>query len=216
MPRPLSFPWLNSQELRRQADEFLSLHYPSLNIPIPIELIVERAGIDIVPVPGLRDRFEVDAVTNVGGHTIWVDRWLSEERENRYRFTLAHEMGHIQLHSPVFRNLLRSNASFERCADVLLNLPHDVLIRIEYQAKAFAGLVLVPRGALAERLEGAMPFARGLYRRAIKAGMRPDSAAPPAWEGLCETISASFSVSSEVIRRRLEFEGRSLEELGRE
>jgi hypothetical protein len=207
--RPLAFPWLNDFEIREKAERFLAAHYPQGRVPIPIELIVEKAGVDIVPVPGLRDRYEVEAVTNVGGHTIWVDQGLSEERETRYRFTLAHEMGHIELHSPVFQSLLKSNLSFERCADVLLNLPDDVRRRIEFQARVFAGIVLVPKGPLLQHYSKTLPSCEALHRKATRMGLTSSSAAKEAWDDLCVKISGVFNVSSEVVRRRLEFEGRA-------
>jgi len=45
---------LSYDDLRREADEFLSEYHQSLSIPTPIEEIVEfDLSIDVIPIPGL-------------------------------------------------------------------------------------------------------------------------------------------------------------------
>lgn len=61
MANRLAPPILSYRELRRRAGDFLRTHHPAGIIPVPIEEIVEfRYRIDIIPVPGLQDVFEVD------------------------------------------------------------------------------------------------------------------------------------------------------------
>jgi hypothetical protein len=59
---PFSPEALSYEDLRREAEEFLSEYHPSLSIPTPIEEIVEfDLGIDVIPVLGLRDEIKVEA-----------------------------------------------------------------------------------------------------------------------------------------------------------
>ena len=64
-----------------------------------IEEIVEfDFRINIVPVLGLQREFEVEGFTSGDLKNIYVDEYTYTDRITRYRFTLAHEMGHIVLH----------------------------------------------------------------------------------------------------------------------
>jgi hypothetical protein len=58
--------------------------------PPPIEEIAEiKCGLDIIPLPGLRDLLEVDGFISSDLSCITVDQFVLERRLNRYRFTLA-------------------------------------------------------------------------------------------------------------------------------
>ena len=66
----LTPPILSYRDLRRRAGDFLRTHHPAGTIPVPIEEIVEfRYRMDIIPVPGLQDAFEVDGFISSGTWT---------------------------------------------------------------------------------------------------------------------------------------------------
>src|SRR3990172_7989294 len=99
MPDPLNVPHLSYDALRRRAHDFLQTHHPKGTIPIPIEEIIEfNFQVDIVPVPGLQDAFEVDGFISSDLKTITVDAFIYDRRPGHYRFTLAHELAHAVLH----------------------------------------------------------------------------------------------------------------------
>ncbi|HHT9120992.1 MAG TPA: ImmA/IrrE family metallo-endopeptidase [Candidatus Hypogeohydataceae bacterium YC41] len=145
-----SVPWLNYEQIRIKADSFLEKHHPSKTIPIPIEEIVEfKLELDIVPLPGLRN-IDVDGFMYSDLSAIAIDQTIVEHvNPSRYRFTLAHEIGHLVLHSQLYRDSnirnIRSYLEFVR------NLPQPFLDKAEWEAYCFAGLVLVPRGPLKSR-----------------------------------------------------------------
>ena len=58
-------------------------------------------GLEITPVRGLRQRFGIDGSVSLDLGEILVDEWLMERRQARYRFTLAHEIGHVVLQQRV-------------------------------------------------------------------------------------------------------------------
>lgn len=96
-------PYLNYNDLRQKADDFLRQYHPSYDIPVPIEEIVEfDFGIDIIPIPGLHQAFEIDGFTSSDLTSITVDEYVYLKRPNRYRFTLAHEIGHVVLHKELY------------------------------------------------------------------------------------------------------------------
>ncbi len=93
---------MNYNQIEQHAIDFLQAHDPDGTLPVPIELIVERMGIDIVPVPGLKRGYDLEGFTSCDRQAIYVDEQEPFNYETRYRFTLAHEVGHVILHDYLF------------------------------------------------------------------------------------------------------------------
>ena len=64
------------------------------------------------------------------------------DNKKRYRFTMAHELGHYILHSPLFKK--QGVVSVGESEDTLLVSENDSL-RLEYQANKFASCLLMPK-----------------------------------------------------------------------
>jgi Zn-dependent peptidase ImmA (M78 family) len=97
-------PKLSYEDIRRRADDFLLTHHPSHVLPIPIEDIIDlQLRVNIVPVPSLRQAFDIDAFTSSDCTEITVDEAIYNKQPHRYRFSLAHEVGHILLHAAIYR-----------------------------------------------------------------------------------------------------------------
>ena len=106
MDNELEVPVLSYENIRERADAFLHQYHPGRNIPVPIEEIVEfQLGINIVPLPGLHKVLEVDGFTSSDLKNVFVDEFIYNSRPGRYRFTLAHEVGHVVLHKNVYRKI---------------------------------------------------------------------------------------------------------------
>ncbi len=153
-------PYLPDDAVRSKAREFLEKHHPSLSIPIPVEQIVEfRLGLEIVPLPGLRETFDTDGFLSQDLSAIYVDQFELEARPNRYRFTLAHELGHRELHADVLEQLQFSDVAGwkEAITEVIPEREYDFM---RYQANCFAGLILVPPARLREAFVEAVEFTR--------------------------------------------------------
>ncbi len=192
-------PIYSYEDLRKKADDFLRKYHPSTDIPVPIEEILEfDFGINIVPVLGLQREFEVEGFTSGDLQNIYVDEYVYSDRITRYRFTLAHEIGHIVLH----RHLYRSHQfnSIEGWKEFINSLTEKEHSWLEYQGYAFAGLVLVPKEKLFKSVTE--------WIKKIKdKGILMEKNADFAWELITEHVAKAFLVSPDVIEKRMEKDG---------
>jgi hypothetical protein len=195
----ISAPYLPYEELRRRADEFLRKHHPSGILPVPIERIIEfDFKLDIVPMPGLLDNFEVDAFITSDLSEIRVDRFIQEKRPKRYRFSLAHELAHLLVHRDVFRELTFS--TIEEWKEVLQSIPEYDYRWIEQHAYNLAGLILVPAKPLKDRFEDCVAAA-------AKAGIEWSTLDDRMQRPILDNIGRTpFDVSADVIKKRLKFD----------
>lgn len=190
-------PYYSKDDLHRRAEDFLKTHNPDRTIPVPIERMVEAMGIDIVPVPNLQLSCEVDAYTTSDLKEIIVEEFVYLQRPGRYRFSLAHEAGHIWLHGDLFRSLTFNTA--HEWKKFVSSIPEKDYGYLEYHANEFAGQVLVPRQEFAKEVENC----RKIVLQAIPDAPR-DPEAYRDFIGAC--ISKQFDVSHAVAMRRLERE----------
>lgn len=192
-------PVYSYEDLRRKADEFLEEHHPSGAIPIPIEEIVEfDFGINIVPVLGLQREFEVEGFTSGDLKDIYVDEYVYTDRPTRYRFTLAHETGHIVLHRHLYdKHRFTSIHGWQEFINSMTEEQHSWL---EYQGYAFAGLILVPKEKL---LRSVTEWTRKIKEKGISMEKNWDF----AWDLIIEHVAKAFLVSPDVVEKRVEKDG---------
>ena len=144
--------FISPVELETIAEKFLSEHHPTLEIPIPIEEIVEfDLGLDIIPIPGLYRDFNIESWLSHNQRSIYVDLRQCEEMETRYRFTLAHEVGHLLLHSDVYAGI--SLNSLEDWLAFHDRLDPTLRDNLEWQARSLAGRILVPATPLVHQAQ---------------------------------------------------------------
>jgi len=189
----LEVPIYSYEQVRNHANGFLAKFNPTGVIPVPIEEIAEFSlRLNIIPIPGIQDALEVDGFISSDFRSISVDQFVMEKRVRRYRFTLAHEIGHLWLHGQVFSkfnfNTVSDWKKFQAEMDV------NDYRWLEFQAYAFGGLVLAPREALAAR--------RAIYEQQIeKEGLVPSTEA--AQFAVNRMLGSEFNVSPGVIEKRL-------------
>lgn len=195
----LSVPYIEYDQIWKRAAEFLRAHGVAETVPVPILDIIElQMRVSIIPLPGLKRDVDIDAFISGDCRTITVDETeLFAANQHRLRFSLAHEIAHLVLHRDVlsscrFRTIAAYKAFLQQVSD------RD-LIRLETQANHFAGLVLVPRPALAQRFKSAVELAR-------QAGIPLERHQDEALPYICSYLATDFDVSSEVIGRRIELD----------
>lgn len=100
---PVRYPRYSYGQIQAEAAAFLTKHHASSTIPVPIEEIVEfQLRIDIVPFPGLHKAYDTDGFTTSDLSAIYVEEYVYMNVQTRYRFTLAHELGHVALHADFY------------------------------------------------------------------------------------------------------------------
>jgi hypothetical protein len=195
--RPAVFSY---DDLRRLAEEFLEEFHEERTLPVPIEEIVEfDFEIEIVPMEGILDDLEVDAFLTSDLKQIYVDAFVLKHRYRRFRFSLAHELAHHELHRPLYQGTrIRTVRDWQAVQD---SISEDAYAWFEFQANSFAGLVLVPTAELADQYRAAV-------RAAQEAGLSEETLKSEAGKShVARWLADQFEVSELVIEKRMEKDG---------
>lgn len=188
---------LTNDEINAEAENFLGKYHSSYTLPIPIEEIIDlQLKIDIIPIPGLRRAMQgydldIDGFISSDFKSISIDEYVQESINNRYRFTLAHEIAHRELHEYVYKQL-----SFDSIADwkrIINDIPDWPVRWLEVQANYFAGFILVPRRLLKEEFARAKKDAQEF----VKNGKYDKSVIIDIATGF---LSKKFEVSEEAMK----------------
>ncbi len=141
-------PFLSSQKIKNKADSFRQEYWDD-TLPVEVEDIIEIGlQLNIIPVPQLMEKCDVDALITSNWESVYVDngKFSDERYKNRLRFSLAHEMGHFTLHKDVYRSFgIKSIEDFYR---LMQKIPQEQYGYLETQANKFASHLLVPREKL--------------------------------------------------------------------
>ena len=184
------------EEIEVKVQAFLHKHHPENTLPIPIEEIVDlKMGIHIVPTPDMMTVSGVDAVTSHDLKQINIDNDQFENKPNRARFTLAHELGHIVLHQK-FIGSLNFKSEIDWRNFVLNDLHRDPM---EVQANIFAAFLLMPSDHIDRE------FAKAKNELASNPTFKgnqlpPDKILAPY---LAKPLAQKFEVSEEAMTNRL-------------
>lgn len=152
-------PYLNKTEIVRKAEEVLGKNWDG-KFPIDVEVLCDRLGINIFPVPNLAKTFHIDAFISADFKTIYVDNREFESESHRYRFSVAHELGHFALHREYYPDGIDGLEEW-------LKISHNIVNNYaEFQANYFAGSLLVPENELIDFLNNAFSgsFVRNYYK----------------------------------------------------
>ena len=135
---------LTREQLCEKGQKFNEKYNPQNEIPVPLELIIEKdLGINIQPIEQLKINLENDAAfISKDFSTIYVDWYIFFNVETRYRFSLAHEIGHYWLHKRVFQDL--DFKDIKSWIKTYNSIDDEDYSWLEYQANQFAGCLLIP------------------------------------------------------------------------
>jgi len=192
-------PILSYDDVREHAEEFLAEYHSEESVPTPIEEIAEfDFGMDIIPIPGLKAEVGVDAFLASDLATISVDEDAMMHSKVRFRFSLAHELGHHWIHDDLYQSVnIRTVPDWKAVQEKI----GDRYFFFEYQANSFAGLILVPPAALKAR------FTRRVGEAKAK-GLKPANLLRhPLRQRLVEGLAGEFEVSDQTMTIRLEKDG---------
>jgi Zn-dependent peptidase ImmA (M78 family) len=200
----IDVPHLKTETIEGYADKFLDEHGID-EIPVDIEWIIEnKYGIDIIPTPSLRLLIAAEGFVTCDGKSIYVDNEVYARYTNRYRFTLAHEMGHLYIHGSELSQC--DFRSIEEWRAFVKQVDPVVIDRMEYQANGFAGRVLVPTRHLSIEFDKLLPDAQARIQLAKRGGLRRSDYLPAIRDFFARQLAPPFEVSTAVVERRLDQE----------
>lgn len=153
-PENFKAPFIEQQEIWRQADAFRTRVWPSNEIPIGVLEVVEfELDLEVRPITRLKEDNDIDALLLGDWKTIVVDQaqYMDARYANRLRFSMAHEVGHFVLHQAVFQQIPRG--SVREWIEFMRDMPEKEYSFLEYHAYEFAGRFLVPPEALRRKFE---------------------------------------------------------------
>lgn len=183
---------LSYKRIGEIANQFLSNYHPSLSLPIPIEEIAEqKLNLKIREQMNLKKNYDVDGFLLSDLTTIFIDLDLYMKFENRTRFTIAHEIGHLILHGELFKKL--NINSVDKLNELAFKITDEDYRWLEYQAYSFASHALVPKQRLFNEIKK-------------RIGKIPRLEAPEVLAPVAQDLLNIFQVSGEVMLRRFEKE----------
>jgi Zn-dependent peptidase ImmA (M78 family) len=160
--------------------------------------------VDIIPIPNLQRDFEVDGYTSSNLKEIHVDEDVFLRFRTRYRFTLAHELGHIVLHRQIFEKARVS--SIDSWIEFYDGMDDWARNAWELQGYNFAGLVLVPRSDLKKRTEEIIDQLNPSIQAAKERKFARKEYLRYASEQLASKLAPIYDVSVQVVSKRLDFD----------
>lgn len=191
-------PRLRWDFIREKTEEFRRRFVDPVDmIPVPIIEIVElKLHIEPIPIYGLMERIDIDGFLTRDLKNICIDNdiYMDPRKENRLRFTYAHEVGHLILHENEIKQ-----TDF-RTAEDWIHFREDFLEEdlnwFESQAYEFAGRLLVPK----ERLIGEI---QKLREKIIEFKVLAGDEEENLIEAISGVICDKFKVSRDVIQKRI-------------
>jgi len=200
-PRKFKAPYNPKERIWQEADRLRAAHPAGRELPVKVLDLAEfDLHLDLIPVDGLREQLDIEALLMGDLKSILVDKraFMSPRLEYRLRFSVAHEIGHLVLHRDIYAGLQHATAA--EWFDYISAIPEVEYGWVEWQAYEFAGRLLVPPEALRKNFQSAIQTAKA-------AGYADWLAADEAaLDYLATRIAIKFGVSADVIARRLRVE----------
>ena len=190
-------PFLPYDEIRNFAKDFLGKYNTEDEIPAPIDKIAEfKLKIQIIPTEA-RFILGVEGWISNDFSCIYVDKKIFNDYDNRYYFTIAHEIGHLFLHRDIYEEFYFSD--IEEWKKIIYSISPKVYGWLEKHAYDFAGLVLVPEEHLCEKYQEAV-------LRVEKEGFEREEYSDIFDEYVSNYLTKHFCVSADVIRKRIKYD----------
>ncbi len=207
-------PYFEDQEIDYECEElitsFLLKRYGKVAFPIPTDdltVLIEQHTSKLDIYADLSQEGEsVEGMTVFSSKErpqVFIQRDLSEtpNKENRFRTTLTHELGHVKLHGfllsgdqmSLFENQSRPTSIQGKCKrDSILNAP--AVDWMEWQAGYASGAFLMPISYLRELVQDALAGSQDSSQQTI---------ASLLGQAIIHQVQSRFQVSEDAARVRL-------------
>ncbi len=211
-------PFLPEKQIEAEAhlllEEYAQAHSWRISAPVPVEDIIE---LHLKLAFGIEDLQALLHVPDVLG-AIWfqergirVDTRLDPTSNphllGRYRFTLAHEVGHWRLHRQRYREDPNQGSLFDGRGKPAFACRSSLKPPAEWQADSFAGCLLMPRGVVRcawQEWRGNLDPVAAQQLPAVTVSTDPMENENAALGRFCRPVAGWFQVSVEAMRIRLE------------
>jgi Zn-dependent peptidase ImmA (M78 family) len=172
-------------------------------IKLDVEAILEFVlDVGIIPIPGFQQNYSVEGSLSMDLKTVYVDEHVYRAVETRYRFTLAHELGHILLHKSLYKDTDAN--SFIDWKRAYRMISESSYFSLEKQAYDFAGLLLVPADHLKMRFAKMISENKAKFVEADKKGVMRPKVLEYFMSQVIYRLGRVFNVSTNVIEKRID------------
>jgi Zn-dependent peptidase ImmA (M78 family) len=204
-----TFPSYRFETIRQKADQVRSTYAKKPNtIPVDIDYIVEFGyRLEVRPLKNLKSSLDMEGMLSKDRTTIFVDNdtYIDDRFYARHRFTLAHELGHYELHKDFYLNAAFQTP--EEWIELLQNINPDELEWCERHADEFAGRLLVPLEFLTAEIDKLRPELTKLEEVASQRGItNAEEVQKYKSVYIARMIAPKFEVSQKVIEIRIRTE----------
>ena len=191
-------PYISYYEIGKRTEIFLKQHHPSLEIPIPVEEIIElKLELNIFPFPRLYKDHGLSGFLSKDMSTIHVDEVQYNQYNEKYRYTLAHELGHYVLHRACYDEL-----TFQSIEDYVrwrISEPAEEISWFETQGEWFASQLLVPAKQLLDVCKTVVAKHKNEFKKL-------ESIPDDIWSYIAIEIADYFDVNPPVVENRIKKE----------
>ena len=188
-------PFYSYTDIQERCETILNQYHPSFSLPIPIDKIIElKLKINVYPFPNLYRTHRLNGGLSGDRSIIWVDEYQYDTYYEKFRFTIAHELGHYFLHQELFEQL--QFADIEKYIQWRMNLDPDDINWYEKHGDWFAENILVPTKQLYEICGKVVEKHRPMFQKMESV---PDN----AWSYIANEVAGHFQVSPPVVEIRI-------------
>ena len=195
-------PILSYEDINKLAEDFLREHNRNEILPVDIEAIAEfDLGLNIFPFPNLQETFDIEGFISGDLEVIYVDEFIYYQRPTRYRFTLAHEIGHYVFHSDLIA--LFHPQSVADWGKFILAIDGETYDWLEWQAYSFAAAVLVPRVSLKQNFHNELELLQPKIDFIRSKGLSAESSKDYIVNAIATKLIGIYDVSTGVLNKRI-------------
>ena len=134
---------MKRKQIERKAWMLLE-KYDAASVPVKLSTLADHIGVGLVLETDLEDDVSGLLLVNAGTATIIVN---GNHHPHRQRFTIAHELGHLQLHALAKQEVLFVDKAFYRNGHSSKGIDQQ-----EIEANAFAAALLMPEKLISAEL----------------------------------------------------------------
>jgi Zn-dependent peptidase ImmA (M78 family) len=204
----ISAPILSYDDISKRAEDLLREYKRNKILPVDIEAIAEfNLGLNIFPFPNLQQTFDIEGFISGDLNVIYVDEFIYYQRPARYRFTLAHEIGHYVFHSDLIASF--HPQSVADWSKFVLGIDEETYGWLEWQAYSFAAAVLVPRVSLKQNFRKELKLLQPKIDFIRSKGLSVESSQDYIVNAIATKLIGIYDVSADVLNKRI------LKELGK-